>query len=52
MAANALADLYITAQFEAKVATTQKSNKWLTYQLSKLSEQVEAYSKSGRELSQ
>ena len=42
MAANALADLYITAQFEAKVATTQKSNKWLSAQLSKLREQVEA----------
>jgi capsular exopolysaccharide synthesis family protein len=41
VAANALADLYITAQFEAKVATTQKSNKWLTDQLSKLREQVE-----------
>jgi uncharacterized protein involved in exopolysaccharide biosynthesis len=40
-AANAVADLYVEAQFEAKVATTQKSNRLLSDQLSKLREQVE-----------
>jgi capsular exopolysaccharide synthesis family protein len=41
-AANALANAYVDAQLVAKIATTQKSNKWLTDQLTKLREQVEA----------
>jgi capsular exopolysaccharide synthesis family protein len=40
-AANALANLYVAAQLETKLAATQRSNEWLVKQLASLREQLE-----------